>query len=411
MYGVAMTLAAVSEPVTEPVASIEDRMREVCGQLNVLHARLVELAAEALETGAWHGCGVKSLTHWLSWQCGLSPQRAAETARLAEARSTHPQVMHAFAEGAASVDQAAVATKAPAYLDRQFTEFAQVMTVTQLRVAARAARPAPSAPPPVDERSESFGGWFDDDGRYRFNGELDPDHGREFEAALREARDALFQSGQSKVTWADALVEMARRSMDAAPLARRERFRVNWFVDPADPVPARWADGLAVPHWLVEMLSCDGTVSPVFTDNARPVSVGRTQYEVPERTRRLVLYRDKKCRVPWCNQTRWLQVHHIVHDEHGGPTDTWNLMAACPACHRLHHKGLLGISGNADDPDGLTFTDAHGRVIDPSTHPTKPTGPPPSPRRPYEHPLGERLQRRALLFPDPPTPPPPEQNN
>ena len=407
MYGVAMTLAAVSEPV----APIEDRVREVCGQLNVLHARLVELASEALETGAWHGCGVKSLTHWLSWQCGLSPRRAAETARLAEAESTHPQVMDVFAEGAVSVDQAAVATKAPAYLDRQFAEFAQVMTVAQLRVAVRAARPAPPAPPPVDERSETVAGWFDDDGRYHLNGELEPDHGREVEAALREARDALFQSGQSKVTWADALVEMARRSMDAAPLARRERFRVNWFVDPADPVPARWADGLAVPHWLVEMLSCDGTVSPVFTDGAHPVSVGRTQYAVPDRTRRLVLYRDKKCRVPWCNQTRWLQVHHIVHDEHGGPTDTWNLMAACPACHRLHHKGLLGISGNADDPDGLTFTDAHGRVIDPTAHPIKPTGPPPSPRRPYEHPLGERLQRWALLFPDPPTPPPPEQSN
>ena len=311
-----MTLSAVVDPITEPVASIEDRLREVCGQFNVFHAQLVALAAEALETGSWHGCGVKSLTHWLTWQAGISPRHADDVSGWREARTTHPQVMDAFAEGAVSVDQAAVATKAPAYLDRQFAEFAQVMTVAQLRVAVRAARPAPPAPPPVDERSESFGGWFDDDGRYHLDGELDADHGREFEAALREARDAVFQSGQSKVTWADAMVEMARRSMDAAPLARRERFRVNWFVDPADPVPARWADGLAVPHWLVEMLSCDGTVSPVFTENARPVSVGRTQYAVPERTRRLVLYRDKKCRVPWCNQTRWLQVHHIIHDQH-----------------------------------------------------------------------------------------------
>ena len=107
--------------------------------------------------------------------------------------------------------------------------------------------------------------------------------------------------------------------------------------------------------------------------------------------------------MPWCTQTRWLQVHHIIHDHHHGPTDTWNLAALCPADHRLHHQGQLGISGDADDPDGLTFTDAHGQVIDPATRPRKPTGPPPvGPVKPYEHPLGERLQHWAILFPDPP---------
>ena len=158
-----------------------------------------------------------------------------------------------------------------------------------------------------------------------------------------------------------------------------------------------------MPHWLRDMLLCDGTVSPVFTESARPVSVGRTQYQVPDRTRRLILQRDRKCRVPWCNQTRWVQVHHIIHDQHHGPTDTWNLAGLCPGCHRLHHQGKLGITGNADHPDGLTFTDAHGQVIDPATRPIKPTGPPPhGPTKPYEHPLGERLQRWAILFPDPP---------
>ena len=165
-------------------------------------------------------------------------------------------------------------------------------------------------------------GWFDDDGRYHLSAELDPDHGRVVDAALGEARDALFGAGQTKVTWAEALVEMAQRSLDGTSPERRERFRANWFIDPADPVPARWADGLAVPDWLRDMLLCDATVAPVFTDGALPVSVGRTQHAVPDRTRRLVLARDRKCRVPWCSQTRWLQVHHVVHYEHGGPTDT-----------------------------------------------------------------------------------------
>ena len=311
------------EPRTDPEVDIEVRLREVCGHLNVLNAQLVELAAEALATGSWAGWGVKSLSHWLTWQAGISSGRAQEVVRLAEARDTHPAVMSAFAAGALSVDQAAIATKAPAYLDEDFAELAPMATVSQLRVLVRAARPAPPRPPvPADEPAESLSGWFDDDGRYHLRGEFDPDHGRIIESALSEARDALFQAGHTKVSWAEAMVEMARRSMDQAPPQRQERFRANWFIDPADPIPARWSDGLAVPDWLRDMLLCDGTVSPVFTDAALPVSVGRTQYAVPDRTRRLVLQRDKKCRIPWCTQTRWLQVHHIIHHEHGGPTDT-----------------------------------------------------------------------------------------
>ena len=312
-------------------------------------------------------------------------ERAHDVVRLAEARTTHPATMAVFADGALSVDQAAIATKAPSYLDDHFAEVAPLATVAQLRIMMRAARPAP--PKPVPEHEETFKAHFDDDGRYRFQGVLDADHGRLVDAALTAARDALFHDGHTKVSWADAVVEMAQRSMDAATPARRERFRVTWFLDPTNPVPASWIDGIAIPDWLREHLSCDGTVSPTFTAGGRPVNVGRSQRDIPERTRRLVLHRDKKCRVPGCTQTRWLQVHHVEHRVDGGPDDTPNLVALCPADHRLHHQGRLGITGDADEPDGLTFTDARGDVIDPAARPTVPTRPPPDPKVPYEHPL------------------------
>jgi hypothetical protein len=67
-------------------------------------------------------------------------------------------------------------------------------------------------------------------------------------------------------------------------------------------------------------------------------------------------------------------------------------------CHRDHHLGRLDISGNADRPDGITFRDEQGWVIDTATHAHKPPGPPPHPVRPYRHPLGERLQRWAIVY-------------
>jgi hypothetical protein len=406
-----MAIALAPDPVDAPEVSVEDRLRSVCGHLNVLHAELVALAAEALETRCWEGFGIRSLGHWLTWKAGLSQAHAAEIERLARASVSHPKVMATFAEGLVSLDQAVVATKAPAYLDSDFAQLAQVCTVSQLRLAVRAARPAPPPPPPLDDHDdeveaggERVEGWFDDNGRYQLRAELDPDHGRIVDAAVSEARDALFHAGRTKVTWADALVEMAQRSLDATPAERRERFRAYWFVDPTDPIPARWIDGLPVPAWLQDLLTCDGTVAPVYTERALPVSVGRSVLDVPDRTRRLVLYRDRKCRVPWCGQRRWLQVHHVHHRVDGGGHDTDKLVALCPGCHRAHHKGHLGITGHADLPDGLTFTDGHGNVIDPAARPIKPTGPPPDPVRPYDHPIGERLYKRELLFPDPPVP-------
>jgi hypothetical protein len=138
-------------------------------------------------------------------------------------------------------------------------------------------------------------------------------------------------------------------------------------------------------------------VTTVATDGGLPVSVGRSQRIVPERTRRLVEHRDGgRCRVPWCDSRIGLEVHHIVHWEDGGATDTSNLVGVCAACHRHHHRGLLHIAGNADRPDGLTFTRIPGLHDPPRIRPAPPPGPPPTPERPYRHPLGERLTHDAL---------------
>jgi hypothetical protein len=93
--------ASIAEQVKQPVDDIEDRLREICGQLQVLHAQVVALA----HRGRRHrgmgvaGLGVRSLAHWLCWQGGLSAPRAAETVRLAVARTMHPEVMDALSEG------------------------------------------------------------------------------------------------------------------------------------------------------------------------------------------------------------------------------------------------------------------------------------------------------------------------
>jgi hypothetical protein len=72
----------------------------------------------------------------------------------------------------------------------------------------------------------------------------------------------------------------------------------------------------------------------------------------------------------------------------------------CSRHHRLHHRGELGIAGNADDPDGIRFSDGRGRPLAPCGRPAPPTEPPPTGN--WTHPTGERLYLTWVQFRKPP---------
>ena len=148
------------------------------------------------------------------------------------------------------------------------------------------------------------------------------------------------------------------------------------------------------------------------------VDVGRTRRVVDARQRLIVEQRDGGCAIPGCGCTRFLHIHHIVHWEHGGPTDLANLVAVCGGHHRALHRGEYTISRDANGT--LTFTAADGRPIGPE--------PPivPQPDETYESVLGdlgidqphwecrsgERAQWHWLTWaPEEPEPPPPPSPN
>lgn len=58
---------------------------------------------------------------------------------------------------------------------------------------------------------------------------------------------------------------------------------------------------------------------------------------------RALLLRDRGCRTPGCQRTRFLHAHHVVYWTRGGPTDLDNAILLCSACHRAVHLGRLLI--------------------------------------------------------------------
>jgi hypothetical protein len=440
-------------PKVWDIRLVDDVFDEVAGFLNAQHARLVANAVWMLDhVGQWQGDGLWTPESYIMWRTGVAPGTAKKIVDVARRASEFTECVAAFERGELSLDQIApIVRHAPAWCDRQMAKLAPMCTVAQISKVARHYpwdwsghasddRDIDSTDPEVADISDAplqdsgsagdaqpaegdcvAGGtpatpetcWFgyDDSSRFRLHLEASADVGAIVEAAPGETRDALFNAGHPRVTNVDALVEMANRSLDAIESPeRRNRYRINIHLN----TDGTATDGRSnpVPDTIKEHITCDGLLSPVFYANGAPISVGRTQHIVPDRTRRIVMRRDGGCRTPGCNNDLFTEVHHIVHWSKEGVTDTWNLISLCPAHHRLHHQGRLGIIGNADVDDGkpgcVVFTDAHGRVLTESGARPKPPGAPPPPiTGTFAHPLGERLDTRWLYFNDDPRRQPP----
>jgi hypothetical protein len=382
-------------PAAPAVArDVASELASLAGAANLVMARLVEATAAAIAAGEWNEAGMKTPAAWLAWRSGLSPERAGQLVRLAKVRHRYPVLFDAFDRGELSADQMTELVKAPEWAQTQMLAFAEIGTVSRLRRAIRDDAFEPDPDEPADERAArepverlSFGVKA---GRWRINGEFDLDRGKQIEAALTESRDRLFDDGNPNTSWADALADIAERSLDAVPSRdRRDRYR-TWFHHDTRTGATTTTDGWRIPHNIARLCTCDGTGAIVLERDGLPFSVGRTQYIVPDRTRRIVERRDRGCRIPGCTADRFVEIHHIIHWHDGGPTDTWNLISLCATHHRMHHTGLLGITGDADDPHGIAVTDARGSPIPAACAPAPP-GRLPDRERPYEHPPAGRI--------------------
>ncbi len=418
-----MTREAVAGQAEAEV--LENEIAEQCGILNVATGRLVSLIGRVLATESYAGAGIRSPEQWVSWKCGVSIARARSLVSMARRLPELPVTRSALEGGELAEDQVAVICRhTPAHNDAEAAELGRSATVTQLRralgrnsFAEPAAKPdSKTEPEPETEerRRANFG--FGDDGWWRLSAVLPPDEGALVERALSAARQRLLGGdgeadhgdAPEQVSWPAALVAMAESSLAAEAIARPhyDRHLVVIHVEADDDGEANGHVhlGPALPDALRRFMTCDARARVQHDSKGTPLSVGRSARIVPNRTRVAIEERDGGCRVPGCDRTRWLHVHHIRHWEDGGATDTANLMALCSRHHRLHHLDHLGISGHADEPGGIAFTDAQGRPLAPAGIPIPPTRPAPTGN--WVHPSGERMDDECVVFRDPPGPVP-----
>jgi hypothetical protein len=89
----------------------------------------------------------------------------------------------------------------------------------------------------------------------------------------------------------------------------------------------------------LERLTCDCTISRILMDGPSQVlDVGRATRNVNTAQWNALVARDQHCTHPGCTRPpAYCDAHHIIHWEHGGPTNLANLRLLCWEHHRKQH--------------------------------------------------------------------------
>ncbi len=136
--------------------------------------------------------------------------------------------------------------------------------------------------------------------------------------------------------------------------------------DDDQPGAHELGSGSLMPNDTARRLSCDCVLETVVTDGSVVIGVGSNSRTIPGWLRRLVHHRDGgRCQHPGCQNTRWLQVHHIVHWSQGGPTDLDNLILLCGFSRaRRTITGLFTNTAGISPPAAT----ASSSFVDPTGH-------------------------------------------
>jgi len=399
-----------------------EELSELAGQRNAIDGRIVAIVAELDHDGLCGATGARSIAALVAWKLGASSGNAATIATIAHRLGGFPRCAEGMRQGRLSLDQVGVIAKGAADgSDEHYAEFARVASVSQLHKAVKLEpRPEPepdAGPEPQPEPRVSISQTSDEMfTQYRIT--LPHLEAAKFDAALASHREALVAEWKHDhgdndggpdcaqrpplPTTGDAFLRLVNAGWDAEAAARPhgQHTTVVVHVDVKDQV-AQLHLGPLLSAADRRYVTCDATCEVWFERHGQPIGAGRATRVISRRLRRALEHRDRSCVVPGCAATRGLHAHHIKHWEDGGPTELDNLVLVCPYHHRLHHRGVITITG---PPDRLNVTDSAGRTLHPGSLARPPTQPPPA-VPPCPGPTGERAHWWWYQPFQPPPPP------
>jgi hypothetical protein len=382
-----------------PLERIEHEITELAAHIQAGTCRWLELIAEFDRREGWGSWGCRSCAEWISWRCAVGARAAREHVRVARRLAELPRIRAAFSRGELSYTKARALTRvADPDTEEELLEVARYATAAQLERLVRAYRRVTTAEA-NEAHADRYLTWhWDEDGSFCIHGRLAPEDGAVVLRALEAERDRLWESGRREEDGsaepqasfpgtpggsaepiqrpapqpanADALVGMAEASL-AGELEGRsggDRTQVVVHIDAKDHGRGRCqlGDGVAIAPETARRLACDSSMVSILELNGSPLSVGRKRRTIPPALRRALHARDRTCRFPGCENSRFVDAHHLRHWARGGETKLDNLLLLCRHHHRLVHErgfavqALPGGQIGFRRPDGAAIEHAPG---------------------------------------------------
>jgi hypothetical protein len=309
----------------------------------------------------------------------VSARTATATIQAARALESLPEVAAAAHAGALSWDQlqplVEVATPGS---DTEWARRGPNLDPAALQRMARRARAVSAADAEARHEAREVRSWTEHNsemhaGRWRLpdvDGALVDKVLEHMAERMRPAKGKPWDSLAHRK--ADALIELARNYADVEPTGRFRLEIVN-IVDPRAVSTGATIGGIALAAETVAVLMPNAKVRDCVVDDtgcARTITKPRTA--LPTDVERHIRRRDTTCRIPGCDATRGLQIHHLdLVCTHGDSHDPRALAAVCPHHHHLlEPHGPYRLVGNAEDPDGLQLV--HRDELTPSDQHERP---------------------------------------
>jgi hypothetical protein len=395
---------------SKPLAQLEAEICELAGHIAAATCRWLLLVAEFDRRDGWAVDGVLSMSHWLSWRCGLGLVTAREHVRVARALVNLPSIRDAFMMGRLSYSKVRALIRVATLSNENVLLYvAQHATGAQVERVVSAYRRTSRLQEEQESPHDHFLRWeYDEDGCVVGQFRLPPMGGATLVKALEASRDGLHavtaeagdvesaligphdsaessypqvETGQdpsdgvaselpirrsreerdrtSGVLGADALVRMAERALDAfvGGADSNERHLVLVHVDiptlrteqADDDSLCELNSGWAINPTLVRMLTCDGSVVRTIVDaDGKVLDIGRKNRVVSKRLDRALKCRDRHCRFPGCTNAVY-SWHHVKHWADDGPTDKSNLIGLCKAHHHAIHEQHFKVITAGDE--------------------------------------------------------------
>jgi hypothetical protein len=375
---------------------------------------LLGIVGELDKREAWRTEGATSLGSWLAQRCGVSEATGRAWAHVAERLDDLPHLSQGLRVGALTFDRVcAVVDLATPETDASVLRQAEECSVRQLRDLVHAGREITDA-----QDAANYEGRYVrlNDARCSLSARLPIEMYAVVRAVITDGAKAIPSDGETPYDQrqCDALFNLCRRAGgrrrpgpgpgsstgtpsgtpggrdgDAADVgSRRNRGSPDGeFIDSSgdgngamspqgffvvahtDLSLLRGGTGTAEIEHLgllspeaIRRISCDATISLALDD-----AFGHTMFEGRARRfptgaqRREAQRRDRRCRFPGCENSKFTDVHHIAHWADQGPTDLENLATLCSHHHHRVHEKAWQVKGNANGI--LRFIGPSGRVM------------------------------------------------